>query len=47
MLERTLHILPGQASQEDRFERFRLIGWWDQAKLSNAKVLVVGAGAGQ
>src|SRR6185437_7912104 len=29
----------------DRFDRFRLISWWDQAKLSNAKVLVVGAGA--
>jgi adenylyltransferase/sulfurtransferase len=45
MLERTLHISPGQSSHEDRFDRFRLIGWWDQAKLSNAKVLVVGAGA--
>jgi len=33
--------LPG----DDRFSRFRLIGWWDQRKLSNAKVLVVGAGA--
>src|SRR6185437_13466903 len=29
----------------DPFDRFRLISWWDQAKLSNAKVLVVGAGA--
>jgi adenylyltransferase/sulfurtransferase len=29
----------------DRFDRFRLIGWWDQARLSRAKVLVVGAGA--
>lgn len=28
-----------------RFDRFRLIGWWDQAKLARAKVLVVGAGA--
>jgi adenylyltransferase/sulfurtransferase len=45
MIERTLHISPGQSSSEDRFDRFRLIGWWDQAKLSSAKVLVVGAGA--
>jgi len=45
MIERTLHISPGPSSPEDRFERFRLIEWWDQAKLSNAKVLVAGAGA--
>src|SRR4051812_37500180 len=32
-------------AQEDRFDRFRLISWWDQAKLSKAKILVVGAGA--
>jgi len=31
--------------EEDRFQRFSLIGWWDQAKIKNAKVLVVGAGA--
>jgi molybdopterin/thiamine biosynthesis adenylyltransferase len=29
----------------DRFNRFRLIGWWDQKKLAQAKVLVIGAGA--
>src|SRR5687767_16029219 len=29
----------------DRFDRFRLIQWWDQGKLARAKVLVVGAGA--
>lgn len=29
----------------DRFARFRLIHWWDQARLREAKVLVVGAGA--
>ena len=43
MLERTLHISPAHSSAEDRFDRFRLIGWWDQSKLSAAKVLVVGA----
>jgi molybdopterin/thiamine biosynthesis adenylyltransferase len=30
---------------EDRFSRFRLIGWWDQDRLRGAKVLVIGAGA--
>ncbi len=30
---------------DERFERFKLIGWWDQKKLAAAKVLVVGAGA--
>jgi adenylyltransferase/sulfurtransferase len=31
--------------EEDRFSRFELITWWDQEKLRNARVLVVGAGA--
>ena len=30
---------------EDRFSRLELISWWDQEKLSKAKVMVVGAGA--
>ena len=30
---------------EDRFSRFRLIPWWDQAKLRSANILVIGAGA--
>ena len=30
---------------DDRFGRFRLIGWWDQRRLEQARVLVVGAGA--
>lgn len=33
------------APTEDRFHRFRLIGWWDQARLAQAKALVIGAGA--
>src|SRR6202453_1238340 len=33
------------AADDDRFHRFSLIGWWDQQKLRDAKVLVVGAGA--
>jgi adenylyltransferase/sulfurtransferase len=31
--------------QDDRFHRLRLIEWWDQNRLSQAKVLVIGAGA--
>jgi molybdopterin/thiamine biosynthesis adenylyltransferase len=30
---------------DDRYSQMRLIGWWDQEKLSNAKVMVVGLGA--
>jgi adenylyltransferase/sulfurtransferase len=30
---------------DDRFDRLRLIQWWDQKKLARAKVLVIGAGA--
>src|SRR5438067_2600642 len=33
------------AEAEDRFHRFKLISWWDQDRLRNAKVLVIGAGA--
>src|SRR5690349_24545287 len=32
-------------ANDDRFSRFRLIGWWDQEKLRAARVLVIGAGA--
>jgi len=32
-------------AQNDRFHRFKLIGWWDQARLARAKVVVIGAGA--
>jgi len=30
---------------DERFSRFRLISWWDQARLSRARILVAGAGA--
>ncbi len=30
---------------EGRYDRLKLIRWWDQSKLRNARVLVVGAGA--
>jgi len=31
--------------EDDRYDRFRLISWWEQDKIRAAKVLVVGAGA--
>lgn len=31
--------------EEDRYSRLRLIPWWDQEKIKNAKIMVVGAGA--
>lgn len=30
---------------DDRFARFQLIRWWDQQRLSSARVLLIGAGA--
>ncbi|TJX14955.1 ThiF family adenylyltransferase [Tissierella creatinini] len=30
---------------EDRYSRLKLIPWWNQDRLSNAKIMVVGAGA--
>jgi molybdopterin/thiamine biosynthesis adenylyltransferase len=33
------------AANEDRFARFRLINWWDQELLTNARIVVIGAGA--
>jgi adenylyltransferase/sulfurtransferase len=32
-------------AEDDRFARFRLISWWDQDKLSRARVLLIGVGA--
>ena len=31
--------------EEDRYSRLRLIPWWDQERLKNAIIMVVGAGA--
>ena len=31
--------------EEDRYDRLRLIQWWNQNRIANAKVMVVGAGA--
>lgn len=32
-------------SDDDRYDRLRLISWWDQNRLANSRILVVGAGA--
>ena len=31
--------------EEDRYSRLKLIPWWDQDRLENATIMVVGAGA--
>ena len=40
-----IDALLGRHGAEDRFSRFRLIGWWDQEKIRTARMLVIGAGA--
>lgn len=36
---------PWIISDQDRYDRLRLISWWDQEKLASARIMVVGAGA--
>ncbi len=36
---------PVMIDEEDRYDRLRLIQWWDQNRIRDAKVMVVGAGA--
>ncbi len=47
MADAPLHISAGDVSADtdDRFHRFRLIRWWDQARLASSRVLLIGAGA--
>lgn len=40
MADDTIYI-----SDDDRYDRLRLISWWDQQRLADARILVVGAGA--
>ena len=40
-----LRLTDVEAAQNGRFSRFELIGWWDQQRLAESKVLVIGAGA--
>jgi adenylyltransferase/sulfurtransferase len=45
-IDSRLQVMPDEVCRDDdRFHRFSLIGWWDQARLRRAKVLVIGAGA--
>ncbi|MCE1248489.1 MAG: ThiF family adenylyltransferase [Firmicutes bacterium] len=45
MGDERIEISRDDVAGEDRFHRFRLIGWWNQEKLANARVFVAGAGA--
>src|SRR5688572_24516249 len=36
---------PIYLDDDDRYSRLRLIPWWDQARLAQASILVIGAGA--
>jgi adenylyltransferase/sulfurtransferase len=38
-------LIAADPGGEGRFSRFSLISWWDQARLGQAKIVVVGAGA--
>lgn len=38
-------VSPWKLSCDERFDRFARIEWWDQSRLAQARVLVVGAGA--
>ena len=38
-------VVNAEDEEEDRYSRLRLISWWDQELLKNARVMVVGAGA--
>jgi molybdopterin/thiamine biosynthesis adenylyltransferase len=44
MIPNQLSVTGGELV-EDRFSRLRLIPWWDQEKIAETRVLVVGAGA--
>ena len=40
-----LKLTEAEAQSDGRFARLELIEWWDQCKLANARVVVIGAGA--
>lgn len=44
-MENNTFELQSSDFEEDRYSRLRLIPWWDQERLKNATVMVVGAGA--
>lgn len=46
MSQENLSISLAETEREnDRFHRFGLISWWEQSRIRNAKILVIGAGA--
>lgn len=47
MLGERLYLTASELKSEssDRFHRLRMIGWWNQERLRQAKALVIGAGA--
>lgn len=44
-MENNAFELQSSDFEEDRYSRLRLIPWWDQERLNNATIMVVGAGA--
>jgi len=44
MKEAAVHVTQAEL-EEDRFSRFRLLSWWNQDRIRETNVLVVGAGA--
>ena len=44
-MSETSASLSANAAEQDRFSRLRLISWWDQGKIANCRLLVIGAGA--
>lgn len=38
-------IVSAEEIREDRYSRLRLIPWWDQSRIAECRVLVIGAGA--
>jgi adenylyltransferase/sulfurtransferase len=44
-METVFKIINSSTNKESPFDRQERISWWDQEKLRNAKILVVGAGA--
>jgi molybdopterin/thiamine biosynthesis adenylyltransferase len=45
MNQEVIRITDPETDENDRFSRFNLISWWEQANLQAAKILVIGAGA--
>lgn len=47
MVQQGIRITASEAMgrEDDRFDRFRLIGWWNQELIAASKAVVVGAGA--